>query len=68
MWDPRDPIRRLFTVRELEYLLVTFWITAQIGEAQAQVWVEFPAILVSLCIALMLTWISWTLSLAELLH
>jgi hypothetical protein len=68
MWDPRDPIRRLFTVRELEYLLVTFWVAAQIGEAQAQVWVEFPAILVSLCIALSLTWISWTLSWAELLH
>eukprot|EP00959_Pyramimonas_sp_CCMP1952_P291641 6100033-Pyramimonas_sp.AAC.1 len=63
-----DGIKRFFTIRELEYLLVSFWIAAQIGEAQAQVWVEMPAVTIALFIALALVYLSWDLSRAELLH
>lgn len=63
-----ESVKRFFTIRELEYLLVTFWVAAQIGEAQAQVWVEVPALTIAFIIALALTYLSWDLSRAELLH
>uniref|UniRef100_A0A7S0RCX6 Uncharacterized protein n=1 Tax=Pyramimonas obovata TaxID=1411642 RepID=A0A7S0RCX6_9CHLO len=63
-----EPLKRFLTIRELEYLLVSFWIATQIGEAQAQVWVEMPCVTVAMLIAVALTYLSWNLSTAEFLH